>query len=115
MSEPLVPESAPPPRHDPYVAFRHRPYRDYLLGSLLVSVGTAAQSVAIGWEVYVRTGQAMSLAWVGLIQALPMLLLTLPSGVLADRFDRRRIMMVGLAGTAAASVGLAVLSARQGS
>src|SRR5688572_13411689 len=110
---------APPPplagRHDPYHAFRFRAYRDYLFGSLFVSMGTAAQSVAIGWEVYLRTGQAMSLAWVGLMQAIPMLVLTLPAGVLADRFDRRKIMIAGLAGTALASVGLAILSIRHGS
>jgi MFS family permease len=109
---PLLP---PAPRHDPYHAFRFRAYRDYLFGSLFVSMGTAAQSVAIGWEVYLRTGQAMSLAWVGLIQAIPMLLLTLPSGVLADRFNRRTIMLVGLAGTGLTSVGLALLSTAHGS
>jgi MFS family permease len=110
-----APEPVPPsPRHDPYHAFRFPTYRNYLFGSLLVSMGTAAQSVGIGWEVYLRTGQAMSLAWVGLMQAIPMLLLTLPAGVLADRFDRRRIMLIGLAGTALTSVGLAVLSIRQG-
>ena len=114
MTDGAPPDFAPSPRHDPYRAFRFRTYRHYLFGSLFVQIGTAAQSVAIGWEVYLRTGKAMSLAWVGLIQAVPMLLLTLPSGVLADRFDRRRIMMVGLAGTALASVGLAVVSIRHG-
>lgn len=117
MSDQPGTEDRPPAttRHDPYHAFRFRTYRHYLFGSLLVSMGTAAQSIAIGWEMYDRTGRAMSLAWVGLLQALPMLLLTLPSGVLADRFDRRRIMMIGLTGTGLTSVGLALLSASQGS
>ena len=106
--------ASPPARHDPYAAFRLPAYRDYLFGSLFVNVGTAGQSVAIGWEVYQRTGQAMSLAWVGLMQAIPMLLLTLPAGVLADRFDRRKIMLVGLAGTTLTSVALGVLSIREG-
>lgn len=105
----------PPSRHDPYAAFRIRSYRDYLFGSLLVQVGTAGQGLAIGWEVYQRTGQAMSLAWVGLLQALPMLLLTLPAGVLADRFDRKKIILAGLAGTTLTSIGLALLSSLQGS
>ena len=114
MSDANQPAGAAPLRHDPYHAFRFRTYRSYLIGSLLVGIGTAAQSVAIGWEVYQRTGQAMSLAWVGLVQAIPMLLLTLPSGVLADRFDRRRIMVVGMIGTGLSSVGLAILSITQG-
>ena len=98
-------------RHDPYAAFRVPAYSQYLFGSLLVQVGTAGQEVAIGWEVYQRTKEPFSLALVGLATALPMLLLTLPAGVLADRFDRRKIMLFGLAGTTLTSVGLALLSA----
>ena len=73
-------------------------------------MGTAAQSLAIGWEMYDRTGQALSLGLVGLVQAIPMLLITLPAGYLADVFDRRKLMMLSLAGATLASLGLAILS-----
>ena len=73
-------------------------------------MGTAAQGLAIAWEVYDRTGQALSLGMVGLVQAIPMLLLTLPAGYLADVFDRRKLMMLSLAGATLASLGLAVFS-----
>ena len=76
----------------------------------MVRMGTAAQSLAIGWEMYDRTGQALSLGLVGLVQAIPMLLITLPAGYLADVFDRRRLMMLSLAGATLASLGLAILS-----
>jgi MFS family permease len=100
----------PAPDHDAYAAFRHRSFRAYMLGSLAMQIGTAGQGLAMGWEVYQRTGQAISLAWVGLIQAIPMLFLTLPAGVLADRFDRRRVISIGLVGASVVSVGLGIAS-----
>lgn len=89
-------------------------FRRYLGGSLLVNLGTAAQGLAIGWEVYQRTGQALSLGLVGLVQAMPMFLFTLPAGYLADVFDRRKLMMASLLGAALTSLGLAWFSHRRG-
>ena len=73
-------------------------------------MGTAAQGLAIGWEVYDRTGEALSLGLVGLVQAIPMLLFTLPAGYLADVYDRRKLMMLSLAGATLTSLGLAAFS-----
>ena len=52
------------------------------------------QSVAIGWTVYSLTGSAFDLGLVGLAQFLPVLLLTLPAGHAADRYDRRIIVAI---------------------
>lgn len=49
--------------------------------------------MAIGWQVYALTGRALDLAWVGLAQFLPALLLSLVTGHVADRLERRRILM----------------------
>lgn len=103
------------PSHDAYAALRVPAFRRYLLAGLLVQIGTAGQGVAIGWEIYVRTGSAMSLAIVGLLQSIPMLVLTLPAGYLADVFDRKKIVLLGMIGTTATSVGLAIFSYNEGS
>jgi MFS family permease len=100
---------------DPYAPFRLREYRFYLFGYLAVNMGANMQSVAVGWELYERTGSAMALAWVGLAQALPIMLLALPAGQLADRLDRRRIVLLGLLVMAAASLGLATVSHQRAS
>ncbi len=113
MTDVLPPDE--PTRHDPYEALRVKPFRNYLIAGTLVSIGTAGQGLAIAWEVYQRTGREMDLAWVALMQAIPMLLLTLPAGVLADRYDRRKIMLVGMLGTTLTSIGLGILSAKAGS
>ena len=97
-------------RHDPYSALRVTFFRQFLIVRLFVSIGTAAQGLAIGWEIYDRTNQALSLGMVGLVQAIPMLVLTLPAGYLADVFDRRKLMMLSLAGATLTSIGLAVAS-----
>ena len=96
--------------HDPYAAFRVREYRLYMLGWLIALVGTRIQSVAVGWEIYERTGQALALGYVGLVQALPIMILALPAGFIADRFNRRRVVNFSLLGMTVTSLGLAALS-----
>jgi MFS family permease len=113
MPEPLSTE--PKARHDPYAAFRVPALRNYLIAGTLVRLGTGGQALAISFEVYDRTDSYLALAWVALMQAIPMLLLTLPSGVLADRYDRRKLMLLGMAGTSLTSIGLGLFSAAQGS
>ncbi len=102
-------------KHDAYAAFRVPGFACLFVGGFVIHVGAAAQSVAIGWEIYLRTDSAMMLGLVGLTQALPMILLTLPAGYLADVYDRRRIILVGLAGTTLTSVGLMAFSLLEGS
>jgi MFS family permease len=72
-------------------------------------------NVAIGWELYERTGSALALGVVGLVQVIPIILLSLPAGHLADRFNRKRIVVISQSVMALASLGLMTLSFNQGS
>ncbi|HVC31132.1 MAG TPA: MFS transporter, partial [Steroidobacteraceae bacterium] len=72
------------------------PYRDrdlplYLWIRVLSRVGVLVQSVSVGWQVYDLTRSPLALGMVGLVEFVPMFLLALPAGELADRFDPRRI------------------------
>jgi MFS family permease len=69
-----------------------------------------AQSVAIGWEIYWRTGTPLTLGLVGLVQFLPMMLLMLPAGELCDRVQPRRVLALGLALQALCMAGLSALA-----
>lgn len=82
----------------------------YLAARLSGTVGIQVQSVAIGWQVYARTGDAMDLGWVGLSQFLPLALLSLYAGTVADRFDRKRILTLTRLLYAAGSLALAGLT-----
>lgn len=89
--------------------FRHRDYRLYIIGQMLGSLAYAAQGVAIGWQVYERTGSALALGWIGFAQFLPIALFFLPAGHIADRHERRRVMAMSHALWLAAS-GLLIAS-----
>lgn len=109
--DPLAPDGdSPPRRHDPYAALRVPDFRRYLLGNLVATIGTQMQTVAVGWELYERTRSPLALGAVGLVQVVPVFALTLPAGHLADRVDRRRLLMAALALLALASAGLAIAS-----
>ncbi|WP_245572698.1 MFS transporter [Lichenihabitans psoromatis] len=51
-------------------------------------------AVVVGWQVYSLTGSTVELGLVGLMQFLPMLLLTIPAGHVADRYDRRIVVRI---------------------
>ncbi|HVU89225.1 MAG TPA: MFS transporter [Pirellulales bacterium] len=97
-------------KHDPYAALRERDFRLFLSGNFLWVLGFKAQTVAVGYEIFQRTGASLALGFVGLVQILPVLALALIAGHAADRFDRRVIILVTLALTVLASVGLAIVS-----
>lgn len=79
----------------------HEPGFVAFLGARLAAVFSAQiLLVVIAWQVYETTRDPMSLAWVGLAQFLPMALLLLPAGELADRFNRKRILLLSWGGQA---------------
>ncbi len=59
-----------------------------------VILGAEAQAVAVAWQVYSITHRALDLGYTGLALFLPGLLFLLPAGHVADRFDRRQVILV---------------------
>jgi len=96
--------------HDPLAPFRSRDYRRFSALALLAAMIERSQGVAIGWDVYERTGSALALGVLGLVQFLPVLMLFLPAGHLADRFDRRWVLLASFSAWGAANALLAVTS-----
>jgi MFS family permease len=94
----------------PYAAFQSRGYRFFVAGNFLSTIGRQMLSVTVGWEIYRRTGSAFQLGLIGLAGALPIILLAIPAGHLADRFSRRSILMASLLIAAACSAALAFVS-----
>lgn len=102
-------------RHDPYAALRFRDFRLLTFGSVVSALGSQMLGVAIGWELYERTDSALALGFVGLVQVLPVLLLSLPAGQVADRYDRKRVVLSTQCVLALCALGLALWSYAQGS
>jgi MFS family permease len=103
-----------PDAHDPYAALRSPNYRRLLVGNVLSALGQEMQSVVIGWELYQRTNSPAAIGLVGLAQFLPVLILSLPAGQAADRFNRKGIFLLAQSLLACASASLAVVSYLQG-
>ena len=74
-------------------AFGFVSFRRYQLARLASVLSTQMASVAIGWQVYATTHRARDLGYIGLAQFLPAVGLALVSGAVADRFDRRRVVV----------------------
>jgi MFS family permease len=102
-------------RHDPYLALRFRDFRFLLVGQFLTSFGSQMVSFGIGWQLWLRTHDEFALGLVGLVQIIPVLLLSLPAGHVADHYNRKRIVLVAQLFLAACSLGLALLAFEDGS
>ena len=101
-------------QHDPLAAMRFRDYRLFTIGRVLLFTGGQMQTVALGWELYERTNSAIVLGGIGLAQVLPMIALTLITGHIADKSDRKRITLFSILLLTLCSMALAVISFNEG-
>jgi MFS family permease len=92
------------------VAFKSRDFRLYQAARLMVIVGAEAQSVAVAWQVYAMTHSALALGYTGLALFLPGIFFMLPAGHVADRYDRRRVILCCYGLQAVCTAGLLALS-----
>src|SRR5438067_8318464 len=99
-----------PPTDAPYAAFRFGDFSLFTVGNVLSITGRLMLAVAVEWEMYARTHSATALGLVGLVIATPVVALSLPAGHLADRFSRKRIILVSQIFSALASIALAFVS-----
>ena len=98
-------------KHDPYGVLRNRDFRLYLTGRLIAIIGQQMFAMALGWELYERTGSALALGFVGLTQVIPMIVCTLPAGHFADLWNRKRIIILTTLIVAVTNLALAGISA----
>jgi MFS family permease len=89
-------------------------FRLLLVSTFLNEFGQQMLRVAIGWELYNRTGSALVLGGVGLAQVIPLIFLFLPAGYAADHLNRKYLLAVSQIIAMLATFGLAVLSFQQG-
>lgn len=93
-----------------FVAFRQRDFRIFWVGQLVSVTGTWMQAVAQGWLILLLTGSPFVLGVAAAARSLPVLFLVVPAGIVADRFDRRLIIIVTTIVSMVASTALAILT-----
>ena len=110
LTEPLPPADATR-RESPYAVLRNRDFSLYLIARFIAALGQQMLTVAVGWELYERTGSSLALGLVGLTQMVPMLLLILPAGHVADNYERKRTILGMVFLATLSSLGLMLISA----
>lgn len=112
MTEPLTPppedlaaatEPEKPP-HDAFAALRYAEFRNLTFGVFLFTIAILAQEVVLGYQLYTLTHDPLVLGFTGLAEAVPFIALALFGGHLADRGDRRKIMLAATLFVALGSV-----------
>ena len=91
-------------------ALRHRNFRLFWSGQLVSLIGTWMQSVAQGWLMHRLTDSALMLGLLGFAQFAPSTFLSLWAGVIADRFDKRRLLLITQGFAFVQAIVMAVLS-----
>lgn len=97
-----------------YAAFRSRNYRFLLAGTVLTSLAQQMLSIVVGWDLYESTHSPVVLGNVGLVQIIPVLLCTFAAGHVADRYNRRRTLILTQLAIAATGFALAFAGAHRG-
>lgn len=75
-------------------AFKYRNYRYYYYGQSISLIGVWVQNIAMGWLVYRLTGSALLLGTIAFALQIPSLLITPFAGVLADRWNRKKVIII---------------------
>lgn len=75
-------------------ALKVRDYRLYWCGNTLSRLGTEMQTVALAWQIYLLTGEPLSLGLIGLVKGIPAIIFSVVGGTLADMVDRKRLLIL---------------------
>src|SRR5215471_6696609 len=89
---------------------RHRDFRLFWIGLILSSVGSQFTQVAMAWQIYELTNSPLQIGLIGLVRAVPQMVVLLFGGLLADAMNRRKLMMVTQGSLFFVSGSLALLS-----
>ena len=93
--EPVPGEESPAARSAAVLAaLRHRLFRRYSAGVLLSLIGNWVEAAAYGYVVLLLGGSAATLGLIGFLNTIPNLVFALPAGALADRYDRRKLLLI---------------------
>ena len=94
----------------PWQVLKQRDFGLFWASLLFSAIGSQISTVAIAWQIYEITNSPFQLGLAGLFRALPVMLLSIPGGVVADRMDRRWLLIITQGLAALLALSLALLS-----
>lgn len=111
MTDRKPPSPAPAHHERPFRVLAHRDFRLIWSAELLSSTGTQIQRVAVAWQVFELTHDPLQLGLLGLVRFVPLFLFGIAGGVVADRYDRRKTLIVVQVAQMIVAVAFAALTA----
>jgi MFS family permease len=100
-------------RMDPYVAMRFPEFRSYIAMRFLFTFAYQIQAVVVGWHIYQLTKDPLSLGLIGLAEAIPSITVTLYGGYIADKSDKKKLLVWIIAAMLLCSVILAIVTSNE--
>lgn len=82
------------PKISPFIALKVPVFRNYLFGAFLSEIGNQMQTVAVAWQVYELTRNPASLGLIGLANFVPIIMFSLIGGLVADKMDRKKLLII---------------------
>ena len=82
-----------PEKHDAYAVLKVRDFRLFISFRFFMTIAIQMQSIIVGWQVYQLTKDPLSLGLIGLAEAIPFIAVALYSGHVADRYNRKKIIL----------------------
>lgn len=95
---------------DPYVAMRFPEFRSYIAMRFLFTFAYQIQAVVVGWHIYQLTKDPLSLGLIGLAEAIPSITVTLYGGYIADKSDKKKLLVWIIASMLFCSAILAIVT-----
>ena len=81
-------------KDDNYAVLRILDFRNFVIARFLAVVGIQIQAVVVAWQVFDKTNDPLALGLVGLFEIIPSISVALFAGHLADRKDRKKIVLI---------------------
>lgn len=88
------------PQLSPFSTLKVTHFRNYLLGAFVSEIGNQMQIVAVAWQVYEMTRNPASLGLIGVANIIPILLFSLFGGLMADKVNRKKLLLLSQSSTA---------------
>jgi MFS family permease len=98
------------PKHDPYAALRVRDFRVLVLTRLVITIASMMEVVVVRYQIYGLTRDPLPIGIAGLVEAIPALIISLFAGDIADRMERRKLVILSRSALIISSGGLLALS-----
>ncbi|MHB1177826.1 MAG: MFS transporter [Daejeonella sp.] len=100
-------------RTDPYAAMRFPEFRSYIVMRFLFTFAFQIQAVVMGWYIYQLTKDPLSLGLIGLAEAIPSITVTLYGGYIADKSDKKKLLVKIITAMLFCSVVLALVTTKE--